>query len=731
MVALKSSSPHIVIKTTRLGKHSMANTSFYGLTGTTASVQNTIQTSVDAAAASAAAALVSKNEAASRAASVGADAAAAAASATASTASAATASGHATSTAADAVQTAADRVQTGLDRIATNADVVQTAADRVQTGLDRVATNADAVQTAADRVQTGLDVTASSASAAAALASQNTAQSAQTGSIAAQTAAENARDAASTSSTNASNSASASATSASNAATSATNAALSATSASNSSSSSATSASASASSATDAQTAQTAAETAFDNFDDRYLGAKATGSGNPTVDNDGDALVVGALFFDQTNGLMKVWDGSSWLAAYASSGGALLNVNNLSDVSSAASARGNLGLGTAATANTGTGNGLDADLLDGQEGSYYTGYTDTAIANLVDSSPAALDTLNELAAALGDDPNFATTVNTSIATKLNSADYTAADVLTKIKTVDGAASGLDADLLDGQEGSYYLDYANFTSAPTIPTNNNQLTNGSGYITANQTITLSGDATGSGTTAITVTVADNSHNHTASNITDLEEFVEDQIGANIVAGANVTATYNDTSGQTTIASTNTTYSAGTGLSLAGTTFAVDSDQRGKVFFIGRDTNDYYVVNTTTHDWYLDGAMDMRLENDGDLHVDGDVIAYSTTTSDPRLKDNIMKIDGALDKVSQLNGYTFTYKSDGRASAGVMSTEVSKVLPSAVRQTKLPVKMGDADETEYDVVQYDQLHGLLIEAIKELKAEIEELKNASAS
>jgi hypothetical protein len=709
----------------------MANTSFYGLTGTTASVQNTIQTSVDAAAASAAAALVSKNEAASRAASVGADAAAAAASATASTASAATASGHATSTAADAVQTAADRVQTGLDRIATNADVVQTAADRVQTGLDRVATNADAVQTAADRVQTGLDVTASSASAAAALASQNTAQSAQTGSIAAQTAAENARDAASTSSTNASNSASASATSASNAATSATNAALSATSASNSSSSSATSASASASSATDAQTAQTAAETAFDNFDDRYLGAKATGSGNPTVDNDGDALVVGALFFDQTNGLMKVWDGSSWLAAYASSGGALLNVNNLSDVSSAASARGNLGLGTAATANTGTGNGLDADLLDGQEGSYYTGYTDTAIANLVDSSPAALDTLNELAAALGDDPNFATTVNTSIATKLNSADYTAADVLTKIKTVDGAASGLDADLLDGQEGSYYLDYANFTSAPTIPTNNNQLTNGSGYITANQTITLSGDATGSGTTAITVTVADNSHNHTASNITDLEEFVEDQIGANIVAGANVTATYNDTSGQTTIASTNTTYSAGTGLSLAGTTFAVDSDQRGKVFFIGRDTNDYYVVNTTTHDWYLDGAMDMRLENDGDLHVDGDVIAYSTTTSDPRLKDNIMKIDGALDKVSQLNGYTFTYKSDGRASAGVMSTEVSKVLPSAVRQTKLPVKMGDADETEYDVVQYDQLHGLLIEAIKELKAEIEELKNASAS
>ena len=44
-------------------------------------------------------------------------------------------------------------------------------------------------------------------------------------------------------------------------------------------------------------------------------------------------------------------------------------------------------------------------------------YADTAIANLVDSAPATLDTLNELAAALGDDPNFATTVTNSIATK--------------------------------------------------------------------------------------------------------------------------------------------------------------------------------------------------------------------------------------------------------------------------------------------------------------------------
>ena len=53
---------------------------------------------------------------------------------------------------------------------------------------------------------------------------------------------------------------------------------------------------------------------------------------------------------------------------------------------------------------------------------------------------------------------------------------------------DGASSGLDADLLDGQHGSYYLNYNNLSNKPTIPTNNNQLTNGAGYITS----TVSGD-----------------------------------------------------------------------------------------------------------------------------------------------------------------------------------------------------------------------------------------------
>jgi hypothetical protein len=127
-----------------------------------------------------------------------------------------------------------------------------------------------------------------------------------------------------------------------------------------------------------------------------------------------------------------------------------------------------------------------------------------------------------------------------------------------------------------------------------------------------------------------------------------------------------------------------------------------------------------------EFVLDGNTDMLLQNDGDLHVDGNVIAYSTTVSDERLKTEIVKIDSALDKVDQINGYTFTYTADGKKSAGVIAQEVEKVLPSAITESTLPLKMGEDDKTEYKTVQYDQLIGLLVEAVKELKAEVFALK-----
>ena len=115
---------------------------------------------------------------------------------------------------------------------------------------------------------------------------------------------------------------------------------------------------------------------------------------------------------------------------------------------------------------------------------------------------------------------------------------------------------------------------------------------------------------------------------------------------------------------------------------------------------------------------------RLENDGDVHADGDIIAYSTTVSDERLKENIQPIEDALSKVNQLKGCTFTYTADGKESAGLIAQDVEKVLPSAVSEKELPLKVDDGEK--YKVLQYDQTIGLLVEAIKELSAKVEELE-----
>ena len=136
----------------------------------------------------------------------------------------------------------------------------------------------------------------------------------------------------------------------------------------------------------------------------------------------------------------------------------------------------------------------------------YESYTDTEVANLVASAPATLDTLNELAAALGDDPNFATTVTNSIATKLDSSSYTASDVLTKIKTVDGAGSGLDADTVDGIQGSAIVQTTDSrltnsrqcnNSFDNITTARNNLGLGTGNAVSFASLSLAGNCTVNG------------------------------------------------------------------------------------------------------------------------------------------------------------------------------------------------------------------------------------------
>lgn len=256
--------------------------------------------------------------------------------------------------------------------------------------------------------------TNAAASAAAALASQTAASTSAANALTSETNADTSEANALTYSNNASSSASAAATSAANALTSENNAetaetnaiasanlandwatktsgpvaggeysakynaqqaATSASNASTSASNAATSASNAATSESNAATSATNAAASYDAFDDRYLGAKSSA---PTLDNDGNALLTGAIYWNTSTSSLWIWDGSSWLPAAFSSAGNVTSFNtrtgaitltsadvtgaltytplnaasNLSDLANTTTARTNLGLGTIATQNS-------------------------------------------------------------------------------------------------------------------------------------------------------------------------------------------------------------------------------------------------------------------------------------------------------------------------------------------------------------------------------------------
>jgi hypothetical protein len=115
--------------------------------------------------------------------------------------------------------------------------------------------------------------------------------------------------------------------------------------------------------------------------------------------------------------------------------------------------------------------------------------------------------------------------------------------------------------------------------------------------------------------------------------------------------------------------------------------------------------------------------------------GDVTA---NTSDERLKTNVRKIDNALEKVSQINGvyYNFTDKAlelnhtlDKEEQVGLLAQEVQSVLPHIIKPAPFDIdrESGESISGEnYLTIQYEKIVPLLLEAIKELKEEVEELK-----
>ena len=119
--------------------------------------------------------------------------------------------------------------------------------------------------------------------------------------------------------------------------------------------------------------------------------------------------------------------------------------------------------------------------------------------------------------------------------------------------------------------------------------------------------------------------------------------------------------------------------------------------------------------------------------GDGHFDGDVIAYSTTTtSDRKLKKNIKPLEKALEKVQNLKGVSFQWKKDDKESIGFIAQEVQEVVPEVVHNNR---KEHDGVLiSEALGVDYGNITALLVEAVKEqqslinrLEARIKDLEN----
>ena len=131
----------------------------------------------------------------------------------------------------------------------------------------------------------------------------------------------------------------------------------------------------------------------------------------------------------------------------------------------------------------------------------------------------------------------------------------------------------------------------------------------------------------------------------------------------------------------------------------------------------------------------GTISMSGSYSGSFSASSNITAYS---SDERLKNFHGKIDNALDKVDQLNGYYYEWNDlaksldDGRSfkegmEVGVSAQEIEKVLPEVV--TEAPIVKIENLDVDYKTVYYDKIVPLLIEAIKELRAEVKKLKKDS--
>lgn len=362
------------------------------------------------------------------------------------------------------------------------------------------------------------------------------------------------------------------------------------------------------------------------------------------------------------------------------------------------------------------------------------------------------------------DGNF-TNLNDEIATKLPSATYTAADILTKIKTVDGLGSGLDADTLDGLNTSSTLPAttdkssiisrdASGNSAVNALTVAAALTGASANFSGPVSVGSITISTGSipvvsgGTGA---TTAQNARTNLGVSIgSDVQAYspnlqalttytpVADRLP--YYTGASTSALTAFTSFGRTLVGSIDVFAARTNLGLViGTDVQpFDSDLSA---LANITTNGLYVKtsNGTAVSRSINGVSGEIVISNGDGVAGNPTISVGTgiaklsanntfagsntfqaifatevnTTSDQRLKENIQTLNNAVDIVLNLRGVS--YLKGGKPEIGLIAQEVEHVLPQVVGE----------DPSGYKTVAYGNLVGLLVEAIKEQQNTIKEL------
>ena len=242
----------------------------------------------------------------------------------------------------------------------------------------------------------------------------------------------------------------------------------------------------------------------------------------------------------------------------------------------------------------------------------------------------------------------------------------------------------------------------------------------------RTITLTGDVSatstafdGSSDLSFAVTVEDDSHNHTIANVDDLQDGLDAKAD---LAGAVFTGDVQVSNGEYIYFGDHNDNTDGYAAVRYGSfgggprIFSI-SLADGTVSDVGS-----MIINLDGKNMTINNGLDSKLSingSSGSLVTEGDITAFGSV-SDRNRKENIVKIDNALDKVSQISGYTFNYIGDDTPMTGVIAQELEEVLPEVVYETESP------DGTQSKAVRHGNIVGLLIESIKELKAEIEELK-----